>query len=214
MQDVAQWLKHGTYDEGVKLYEEYGSNTFLKTKFKAGESPYNAAKLRELLSELVGCESQEPGAKNQEVGAVNKPADEPKTPSADEAKKYLQLCKQRDRYYLELNALMANRHALPDGEDLKQCAFAILSTHQKVQECWAQIDYYQQHGHFPVPDAPPERAAIDPKKEMQLLRQTISKAKTRLKSPTCRDRAQTQKLLDDAQAKLAVLVRERKGAKG
>lgn len=209
MQAIADWLKTGDYIQGIQLYDQYGSNSFLKTKFKAGPNDYNVKKLREELAALCPVESRESVVESREPVVAP-----PMTfgPTPDNAKRYLQICNKRDKLYRELNMLMEQKHYLPDGEELKKCAFAILSTHQKVSECWAQIDYYQEHGRFPNDDKPIAKA-IEPKREMQLLRQTISKAKSRLKSPGCRDREQTQKLLDDSIAKLAVLVAERKAAK-
>ncbi len=218
MQAIAEWLKTGTYDQGVQLYEQHGDNSFLKTKFKAGANDYNVAKLRECLAGLCP-ESQEPRDKNQEVvddlPSVQLRAAPPMTlaPSPDNGRKYLQITNRRTRLYMELNVLMEQKHTLPEGEDLKQCAFAILRTYRKIKECYLLIDYYEEHGTFPVEEVVPEKKPVDNKKAMQLLRQTISKAKTRLKSPTCRDRAQTQALLADAEAKLVVLVGDKKKGK-
>jgi hypothetical protein len=201
MQHIADWLKTGTYEQGVQLYEQHGSNSFLKTKFKAGANDYNVAKLREELGKMAeSCELKVEGNGPAPVEPIAEP------PNADSAKKYLQLCKKRDRLYLELNVLMEQKHHLPDGDELKQCAFAILTWYQKIRETWVAIDYYNAHGTFPAEEVIPDKKDIAPKKEMQLLRQTISKAVKRLESPTCRDRAKTETLLAISRNNLARLV--------
>lgn len=195
----------------MQLYEQHGGNSFLKTKFKAGANDYNMAKLREELERLVASPltpSKGEGVVTAPVSAGYKPQ-----PTADQAKRYLQICNQRDKLYRTLNMLMEQKHHLPEGEELRKCCAGILITHQKVTEAWAAIDYYQQQGRFADDEAVAEKPPIEAKKEMQLLRQTISKAKKRLLSATCRDREQTQKLLSDSQARLEVLVKERKAAK-
>jgi len=182
MQAIAEWLKNGTYEQGVLLYQQHGGNSFLKQKFKGGANEYNAAKLREELSRLA--DGAAPVHEPKPV-ATKPQAERPAPPATDLAKKYLSLVNKKTKLYLQQNMLMEQKHHLPEGDELRLCAVAILSTNQQLMEVWAQIDYYQAHGKFPDEEVV-EKPALEPKKEMQLLRQTISKAKTRLESPTCR----------------------------
>ncbi|GAA4327454.1 hypothetical protein GCM10023149_30850 [Mucilaginibacter gynuensis] len=209
MQTVAAWLQNGTYEQGVLLYEQHGSNSFLKQKFATGPNDYNVAKLREELLKIRGEDSGSGGEREQtaflQKPETPNPATPPATPTPENAKRYLQITKQRNKLYLELNMLMEQKHYLPDGEELRLCAAGILTKHQKITELWALIDYYQEHQCFP--DDEVEAKPKPPlKKEMQLLRQTISKAKKRLESPTCRDKVQTESLLAISRNKLAQLV--------
>ncbi|SEM66251.1 hypothetical protein SAMN05192574_101382 [Mucilaginibacter gossypiicola] len=204
MQAIANWLQNGTYDDGVRLYEQHGSNAFLKQKFKlGGANAYNVTKLREELVRLA--ESVTPKAESQPLPTtepVKKPSAQPKP---EQAKKYLQLTNKKQKLYQLLGMLMEQKHYLPEGEELRQCAAKILTTHQQITETWAAIDYYQEHQCFPDDEVKPKET-LEPKKEMQLLRQTISKAKARLASPSCRNREQTQQLLTNSQTRLAELV--------
>jgi len=203
MQAIANWLQNGTYDDGVRLYEQHGTNAFLKQKFKlGGANAYNVTKLREELLKISG---------SFEVAAAVVPApakpvkDQSAQPKPDQAKKYLQLTNKKTKLYQLLGMLMEQKHYLPDGDELRQCAVKILTTHQQITETWAAIDYYQEHQSFPDDEVKPKEA-LEPKKEMQLLRQTISKAKVRLASPSCRNKEQTETLLAVSRNKLAQLV--------
>ena len=73
----------------------------------------------------------------------------------------------------------------------------VLSLHGKLQDCWKLIDYYDEHGSFPLvkPTVEDVRAELTPADEIQLLRQSTSKAKTRLKNPNCRDVDATKELI-------------------
>lgn len=210
--DVAEWLKNGDYEQGVQLYKLHGKNTFLKEKFAAGINDYNSAKLREELQKLA---PSAPETAIETKGTPNQgtPATSPIPPknAQENAVRYAKLTKQKQKLYQEQNMLMADRHHLQEGEQLRVCAVRILTISQQLTEVWAQIDYYQEHQCFPD-DLPPVQPtpAIEPKKKMQLLRQSISKAKSRLKKPTCRDSEQTQKLIDDSKAELALLVAAKK----
>lgn len=208
MQSIAAWLQNGTYEEGVRLYEQHGSNSFLKQKFKAGPNDYNTPKLREELAKLAPLVPVA-GAESESSKITSHPAPHTDTsvpkPNPDHAYKYLQLTKRKQRLYIELNMLMEQKHHLPEGEELRLCCVSILRLHQQITEAWALIDHYQEHQSFPE-DEKKEKPQLDPKKEMQLLRQTISKAKKRLESASCRDKVQTETLLAISRNKLAQLV--------
>jgi hypothetical protein len=211
MQTVADWLQNGTYEQGVALYEQHGQNSFLKLKFKAGANDYNVAKLREELLRVAGCEVREasPAVKVTQLATRTQkpilPEPDNSQPDPEKARRYLQLTNKKNKLYQQLNVLMEQKHYLPEGEDLRICAHTILTTHQQIMEAWALIDHYQAHQCFPDDEVQP-KPTLEPKKEMQLLRQTISKAKARLSSPTCRDKVQTETLLTTSQIRLAELV--------
>ena len=230
MQEIREWLQNPVYEVGVRLYQQYGSNSFLKQKFAAGIGDYNVKKLRDEMERIsdVGSasgrtswsirqsadkfsdlETKSKGFVEQKAESLKpKAAIEPKaeTPSSDKVEadrgKYLGICKTRDRLYRELDALMSERHHLPEGEKLLKCAERIVLTNQQITECWEKIDFWTENGYLPDEPVKPN---IDPKKEIQLLRQAISKANSRLKNPTCREREQTQKLIETSKARIAEL---------
>ena len=220
MQQVSAWLKNGSYEQGVALYLSLGTNSFLKKRFAACVDDFNKTKLREELERILG-ESGDEGAgsgTNITAPATGHPAptpttslSAPKASSQENAIRYAQLNKRKTKLYSELNVLINERHHLPEGEDLRLCAVRILTINRQIGETFALIDYYQEHQCFP--DEAPPKPILDPKKQMQLLRQTISKAKTRLDSGACRNMLQTTQLKAEAEKKLAVLVAAKKEKK-
>jgi hypothetical protein len=207
MQEITAWLQNPDYTAGLKLYEKYGSSNFLKLKFAAGPNAYNQTKLLDELTKLAPAAPAKPVISLPDKVIIVTPDAVAEPPKADQVK-YLQLIKRKDRLYLELNQLMEQKHYLPEGPDLKACAGMIVSRHQQLTEAWAQIDHYTEHQSFPV-EAKQPAAAYAPEKEIQLLRQSISKANTRLSKPTCRNREQTTELVKASQARLDQLLTER-----
>lgn len=223
MHKIQAWLKNGEYVAGVQLYEQYGNNGFLKRQFAKQHTPLYEKMLREELgaisrklsaisnlsnptpSDLIPPKSGE--LKNQVPAMSAAPMKE--TPSSVLQTKYLQLLKKRERFYLEINIHMEEKHRLPEGFLLHECAKQILTKLQQVTEIYEQLEYYQQHQNFPVivvEDKPP----IEPEKEIQLLRSAISKANGRLRKENCRNRLTTQKTLEANQARLNELLAKRK----
>lgn len=141
--------------------------------------------------------------KAQEVKSVQQPADtnagqsEAHTPRTSDYPKYLLLKEQIQSLYRQIER---NRTELDLGTNKKLLHLTtkqILSLHAKLQDCWKLIDYYDEYGSFPLvkPTIEDVRAELSPAEEIQLLRQSTSKAKTRLKSPGCRDVEGTKALI-------------------
>jgi hypothetical protein len=210
MQTIAAWLKNGTYEVGVQLYQKHGTNSYLKQRFALGPNDYNKNKLREELQKLLQVTPDPlpvPTEKSKKV-ATNVPTSQPVIINkAQDTKTYHALIKKRDHTYLELNQLMEQKHYLPEGNELRLCCLSIISKHQTLTEIWAKLDYYEEHERFP--DQMPERVKRSPKQELQYLRQTISKANTRLAKPNCRDKEKTEKLITDSKSRLAELLANR-----
>lgn len=223
MQNIKAWLKDGSYEVGVNLYQHYGNNSFLKKQFAKEKSAFNEHKLRE---ELMKIAATEPVMGAESVDQPVKPLHKfiypkdfnqnlvtpPPVTDIDRSelnKKYLQLVKRKDRLYMELNVHMEQKHHLPEGFLLQDCAKSILTTHQAITETFALIDHYQVHQKFPEEIKPAPKPDIDPEKEIQLLRSSISKGNKRLLNPNCRDRKKTEDLLKSNQERLSVLVANR-----
>ena len=203
MIEISNWLAGPrNYDAGVKLYTQYGGSEFYKKLFAQRNDTSTQARLADMLAALL---PDAPAQNPQPVSVVTEATASKQTPKADaDNKKYLDLLKRKGNLYTELNFLMAQRLSLPDGDELRDCALQILNTNQKLRECWAQIDYYQDNGHFEVKHPAPV-VVMEPDQRAQYLRQSISKCKARLAAPGCRNRAATQKLLDERIAELATL---------
>jgi hypothetical protein len=201
---VQDWLDGDRdFAAGVKLYAEHGGKAFYLTMFdKAGPTDYNRAKLLAELTKLAGSEPA-PAPILKKPVTKPPPSLKPTPDKAADNRKYLDLVRRKKDLYTQLNMLMMEKQFLPAGEKLRVCAFDIIKTHQAIVENWALLDHYQEHQSFPSKPAKPMR---DDKTEAQYLRQAISRAKSRLKSPNCRDRTATALLLKQKENELAELL--------
>jgi len=211
MQEINAWLRSGKdFETGKALYIKYGKNSLFKSLLNTqGATAYNIKKLGADLKDLAPAPPAitndappasivtfEPPPVNVQEG--EKP-DAP-TPGAaptnntSEYPKYLQLKEYIQTLYRQIER---NRTELDLGTNpafLHQTAKQILSLHGKLQDTWKMIDYYDEYGHFPLVKA--EVKVIRPAaEEIQLLRQSTSKARTRLKSEGCRDVEATKALI-------------------
>lgn len=204
MGTVHDWLNGGRdFTAGVALFAQLGGSALYQRMFATtGASDTNKARLVTELQKLAGAS---PVPAPNPVPAKPKPvsAASPAPNKEAESRRYLDLLKKRDLLYRKLDHLHVQKRFLPDGDQLRDCAFAILSTHQQISECWAQIDYYQEYDTFPGLKAKPVRPKDT---EIQYLRVSISKAQSRLKQPGCRNREQTERLLKQKQDELAKLI--------
>ena len=207
MQVIADWLLNGTYEAGVMLYKKYGTSDFLKKKLAVHR---DEVRLRDELQQLAPKTLLPvPDKKTLQKPLTTPP---PIATNHAEAKEHLFLLKKRDNIYRELNSLMAERPFTPAGAELLRVARTILLRNQALMEIWAKLDYYAENGTF-VAEPIIERQQFAPTKEsVQLLRQTISKAKARIASGKCRNLEQTQLLLKASGEKLSVMLAELKKA--
>jgi hypothetical protein len=227
MQEINAWLNSGKdFEAGKALYIKYGENSFFKSLLtNQGPTPFNIKKIGAELKALAPAPPathvqdppaqipfdappslisvRKPPVKAQEAIPVQQPADinagqsEVHTPRTSDYPKYLLLKEQIQTLYRQIER---NRTELDLGTDpklLHLTAKQILSLHAKLQDCWKLVDYFDEHGSFPLvkPTIEEVRAELSPAKEIQMLRQSTCKAKTRLKSPGCRDVEGTKALI-------------------
>jgi hypothetical protein len=222
MQEVNAWLRSGKdFEVGKSLYVKYGTNSFFKSLLNTqGATPYNVKKLGAELKTLAPAppaivnqiKTSKPLVDTKTGKSVIKdtiivtdqpspteneplPSSEPLAPkSPDDFAKYLELKELLKSTYRQLERNMAELDISTKETYLHLCAKNILSLDDKIKTIWKFIDYFDEHGSFP--GTKPE-VVRTPAEEMQLLRQSTSKAKTRLKSPTCRDVEATKQLIID-----------------
>lgn len=204
MQEINAWLlSEQDFVKGVALYTRYGTNSFFKGLLQsAGPTPYNIQKLRAELTQLAHAspaDDQQPqqpqtpeSTQKQEHQPVTVIEPERQINGRDHAQ-YLKLLTRRDEVVRQLDRNMAALDFSTDMNVLHQTAKQILRLHQTKQELWAQIDHYQANGSFEPVEVkePPSR-----EKQMQLIYQSICKARKRLADPNYEDRKKTQLLID------------------
>lgn len=210
MQEINAWLTNGQdYQEGVGLYLKYGSNTFLQSLFKNGPTPYNTQKLVSELKSLAPPPAteqapitKEPTPKQPTNETTNQPNNQP-TWLPDAQYRYLKIKEEIKTKYKQLERNMWLLGQEKRETVLHLTAKQILTINDAIQDRYALIDYYDEHGFFP--DKRKKEPTTD---EKQRLMVSISKAKARLKKPNCRDKEATQSLLIDLQKKLDQLRRK------
>jgi hypothetical protein len=219
MQEIIAWLDGDRdYWSGSALYEKYGSNSFLKKVLPEGPTPYKIQKLETELESLVPATPAKHSAstidapQNDIVAtpdhSVKSDQDSP-APNPKEMERYLSLKLLLKQTYDQIQRNMVLLDLLTDQKQLHQSAKHILNLNDKVTGIYDLLDFYDEHGKFP--EIGIEKAVIKtPKKELDDLMIVRSKAKTRLKSPKCRNRVQTQKLIDDTDIRIAELRKELK----
>lgn len=225
MQEINAWLRSGKdFETGKALYIKFGKNTFFKSLLNTqGATPYNIKKLGADLKDLAPAPpaivdqivttkpvaatktaksvikntesvTNQPSTEQNEHPAVS---EEAPTPNTSEFPKYLQVKDLIQTLYRQIERNRTELDLQTNEKLLHMTAKQILSLHGKLADCWKLIDYYDEHGSFPLVKPTPEevRAKLSRADEIQLLRQSTCKAKTRLKNPKCRGVEATNELI-------------------
>lgn len=207
MQEINAWLQSKRdFETGKALYIKYGSNTFFKTLLQNhGNTPYNIKKLGAELKALAPASPVlPPPADPQPVSSTsNHPPKEP--PSIKLMERYMSLKELLKMKYRQMERNMAAIDFSDDPQFLHLSAKQILSLHTAIGDIHDLIDYFDEHGTFPTVQLS-EEVIRTPEHEIQLLRQSTSKAKRRLASGKCRDLAKTKELIELNDKRIAELL--------
>lgn len=196
MEKVKSWFIKRDYREGVLLYQEYGTNDFLKNLFEQ-RSDYTERKLLEELRKISDVK--------EEVSVVEDKVEPIKpNPNIFLIKKLKQQLQQIYR------SIDNNRYQLARAKKdrvRKEYAFQILHLQRKKSEIFEQLDYYEEYGTLPEP----AKEKVCKTDEIQRLYVQIWKTKKRLEQSAdkLRNRAKTENLLAEKQARLLELRKER-----
>lgn len=208
MQEINAWLfSERDFTKGAELYMHCGANSFFKSLLKAGPTPYNVKKLGEELEKLKveDCELKVTSTPARPAPATHNSQPTPKiseTQKAANHAEFISLCQRRDDIVRQLDRNMAALSFSNNKTVLFETAKQILRLHQQKQEIWTKIDYYNIHQQFE-----PVAEVVQKSREakMQLIYQSLSKARTRLANPEYKDKARTQKLIDRKLRELEIL---------
>lgn len=218
MQEINAWLlSEQNFVKGVALYTRYGTNSFFKGLLQsAGPTPYNIQKLSAELTMLGAASPAIPEIPDNSVipeipernpSTNAEPVNTAKAPrqvnqNGRDHSQYLKLLARRDEVVRQLDRNMAALDFSTDQHVLHQTAKQILRLHQTKQELWAQIDHYQTHGSFEPIEV---KEAPSREKQMQLIYQSICKARKRLADPHYKDKEKTMLLIEKKQKQLEEL---------
>lgn len=201
MNDIQSWLSStGDFATGIKLLEQYGGSSFYIKLFKTqGPTEFNNKKLRSELEKIIP--DQAPVIMPSVIDIPNRTNSVQKKVTNDDQLTYLRLMKQRDETYRQLDHNNAALDLSTDQDVLYETALKLKSLWFKLQEIWAKIDFYKEHGFFPLPE--PEKEVVTP--EIQRLYVSINKAEKRLQKPDCRNQYKTEALLKQKRERLQQL---------
>lgn len=143
---VEQWLAgKRDYQQGVRLYEKYGSNLVFLKVFKTVKNDYTIGKLADLLSELKGAPPVEQD-------------DEPEQPVTStqiqikviEDPEVIKITRDRAmNLYKECSHLHAQLPLLLTDAERLIAATKILDNMDEVERCWDFVDEYDETGIVP-----------------------------------------------------------------
>lgn len=183
------WLRDPVYDVGVKLYEEFGDSDIYKSIFRQGESDFSKRKLFDALKAIA--DEPEFDGIVETVPAVVIPND------------FLikKLRHERDQLYRQIDVNMYALAKARTDTSRREHAFQILRLQRKKQEVLDNIEYVELNGD--LPKIKPKQDFTTP--EIQRLYVQISKTRKRLERTDLRNRAKTEKLLNEKLVRLKEL---------
>lgn len=196
---IAEWLENPEYWKGVGLYQKYGSSNFYKELFKSSKSNFTETKLFEELSKII-CE-----------GSLNGVIEEENIPKLH-FNEYLVIQKkmtfQLKQIYRSIDNNMFQLDRATTDKTRKEYAFQILKLQAKKNSIYRDLNYLEENGSL----LRPEIKKVFTTPEIQRLHVQISKAKKRLlQDPDkIRNRAKTENLIIEKEARLKQLIEERK----
>lgn len=160
MESISTWLNGPrNYEQGVKIYNEFGTSDAMKAVFGFGNTSFNRTKLAELLEELLP--APEPA---KPAIAVTHPLHIiPDTISLTSGKRSeeTQLSEQWKPLYKDAAFMHGQLSMATTDDDRKQLAFSILDNFEKMEGIWDQEEYLKQHGHLPPSGTTPEISSLD-----------------------------------------------------
>lgn len=148
---ITEWLKNPEYDSGVKLYQEFGKNNFLKQAFAS-----HKLLLQQLVKSLADINAT---TTIQEPTPVLKKEVEP--PAKAEKKSILIDKKNVPKEVLELEIKWKDHYSRADvlhrdlphtinKETRRLMAVELLQHMSLVRSIWYQLQYFNEHGKLPV----------------------------------------------------------------
>ncbi|HVW97507.1 MAG TPA: hypothetical protein VHA56_16155 [Mucilaginibacter sp.] len=128
------------YDAGLALLRAAGITGFVMDMLTDGPDEYNTIKLSEEIERLSGSLPAAPVMPSPEE--VNIHAE------AEELEKVLRVKSMIKQLFKEIVHLRGRLPVLPEGDELHECARAILFKDLKRQDLFDQLHYFEKHGHW------------------------------------------------------------------
>lgn len=180
MIEIRQWLRdpERSFEEGVKLYRQYGDNNGLKVLFSSSPTAFSRNKLKEALqaltSEQLAYKDADPAISKASVRRID-----PDSPVAHLEQRKAELFKR-------VATLHDRLLFLPDNEIRLEASLEILDGCEELRIVWAKMDRYRETGQLDPEPQPEEPASPESIQEItRILRNYpayISKANKKLKN--------------------------------
>ncbi len=148
--EVLTWLNSNRdYFDGLALLQKYGATKFILELLAPGPSPFNTPKLLKELQKLP-TPVQVVATVAADQPALPRPATDCQTTATykldHNLEKELRIKKQIKTLYKEINHLRGKLSALPEGDELCQCALDVVTKDLRKQDLWQHLHYFQQNG--------------------------------------------------------------------
>lgn len=199
MKEILEWLKKPDYDAGLELYLKHGDNSFLKSLFSSGSTPYNSDKLKEELCRLV----------MDSIPLLNEEnVKEPEAPVKSQTDNTFLIRKLEydlQQIHRAIDNNMFQLRRAKSEKTRREYAFQLLKLQSKKFAKYQEKDHLVEFGC--LPSSLPKPVFTTP--EIQRLYVQINKAKKRLEKTDLRNRAKTENLLAEKESRLQQLISER-----
>lgn len=210
--EINKWIENGSrYQEGILLYEKFGSDNFLKLLFSRGEKELTKKMLNEALLKLL---SSGPDQDDQQLPQENQaptPAQEEPKPTAYQSTQpsanppeLLKVISQINSTYAEIRGLHPFLSTLPEGEELRALAENISRMGKKNAELWQRRNFINEHGHDFIDTEPLKPVMVDLNliTAREQIRKSLNKAENRIKKQNPKN-ANTIALINERKKELA-----------
>lgn len=227
---INKWIENGShYAEGVRIYNEIGTDSFLKRLFQKPESSFYKKKLTEALTALLTPDqpkvqpapvppeqAKAPGNNHEKA-----PTSEPAAPSASEPPELLKVISDINSTFAEIRGLHPYLSILEEGEGLRLLAKNIVQNGKRNAELWQRRNYINEHGRDYQAPEPVKPVMIDLNlvNTREQIRKSLNKAENRAKkqkpvnAKTLALIEERKKELQAIDAKIA-LIKQEGGANG
>lgn len=150
---ILEWLKNPEYSSGVKLYQEFGKNQFLKDAFSS-----NKLLLQQLIKCLNEINSNTPSytapvitvQKEKPAPVPNKEKKSILIDKKSAPKEVLELEVKWKDHYSRADVLHRDMPHIVNKETRRLMAIEILQYMKLVRNIWFQLQYYNEHGSLPA----------------------------------------------------------------
>ena len=219
---INKWIADGSpYAQGVLIYKQFGTDSFLKRLFNRAETSFYKDKLVQALTDLLSVEPNpvETAAPSQVVQtspvrpAKVDQASPPPTPPPAATPELLKVISQIDSTYAEIRGLHPYLSILPEGPELHRLAKNIAQLGRRNAELWQRRHYLNEHGSDYQEPEPIKPVMIDLNllNERERVRKSLNKAENRAKKQgnvntnTQALIAERKKELEDIDVKIALI---------